>query len=287
MASGDGRRSRPRDRMPFMAHWATIRADPDRHGHGRSSPAGPSSATIVCWVEGERSARSATGSAGSIGDAGTRRARSRCCSRRCRTVRSSRTSRSTTSARGGSSSTAASWSVRHGRRRWRRGDHPAAGLSDRRAAAPPPVSFRLVTDQPTDPRADPTPPRRPRQTGPVQYKGDDLEAERGPGLGCFRFQVVVLVVFIVLTPLSVAWNWPHRGQHDPAVRGHRAAAGHRPDDHLPAPPRSADRRGRRRPLASGTKTVGELEDEVSPGDPRDPHGPDGPDGPPDDGPSSN
>ena len=24
---------------------------------------------------------------------------------------------------------------------------------------------------------------------PVQYKGEDLEAERGPGLGCFRFQV--------------------------------------------------------------------------------------------------
>jgi hypothetical protein len=65
-----------------------------------------------------------------------------------------------------------------------------------------------VTDQPTDPSADPTPPHRPRSTGPVQYKGEDLEAERGPGLGCFRFQLAVLVVFIVLTPLSVAWNWP-------------------------------------------------------------------------------
>ncbi len=108
---------------------------------------------------------------------------------------------------------------------------------------------------------DPTPPRRPRPTGPVQYKGDDLEAERGPGLGCFRFQVVVLVVLLVLTPLSVAWNWPAvvstillftvillllvTGQT--IIFLLRLVA--------------ADRRGRRRPLASDTKTVGELEDE--------------------------
>ena len=113
-----------------------------------------------------------------------------------------------------------------------------------------------------DPHADPTPPRRPRPTGPVQYKGEDLEAERGPGLGCFRFQVVILVVFIVLTPLSVAWAWPSwisalllfavillllvTGQT--IIFLLRLVA--------------ADRRGRRRPLASDTKTVGELEDEA-------------------------
>lgn len=108
---------------------------------------------------------------------------------------------------------------------------------------------------------DPTPPRRPRPTGPVQYKGGDLEAERGPGLGCFRFQVVVLVVLLVLTPLSVAWNWPPivstillftvillllvTGQT--IIFLLRLVA--------------ADRRGRRVPLASDTRTVGELEDE--------------------------
>ena len=43
-------------------------------------------------------------------------------------------------------------------------------------------------------------------TGPVQYKGDDLDAERGPGLGCFRFQLALLVFLVVLTPLSVAWH---------------------------------------------------------------------------------
>ena len=123
-----------------------------------------------------------------------------------------------------------------------------------------------MTDQPTDPRADPTPPRRPRPTGPVQYKGDELEPARGPGLGCFRFQLVVLAVFIVLTPLSVAWQWPSAvsagllfavillllftGQT--IIFLLRLVA--------------ADRRGRRRPLGSETKTVGELEDAQGPGE---------------------
>ncbi|HET8784831.1 MAG TPA: hypothetical protein VFM38_04295 [Candidatus Limnocylindrales bacterium] len=116
-----------------------------------------------------------------------------------------------------------------------------------------------------DPNADPTPPRPPRSSGPVQYKGEDLEAERGPGLGCFRFQLVLLAVFIVLTPLSAAWHWPEwasalllfatiilllvAGQT--IVFLLRLVA--------------ADRRSRRRPLASGSKTVGELEDESGDG----------------------
>jgi hypothetical protein len=98
-------------------------------------------------------------------------------------------------------------------------------------------------------------------SGPVQYKGEDLEAERGPGLGCFRFQLALLVFLVVLTPLSVAWHWPEwlsavllfavlilllfAGQT--VIFLMRLVA--------------ADRRGRRRPLASETKTVGELEDD--------------------------
>ncbi len=132
-----------------------------------------------------------------------------------------------------------------------------------------PVSFRLVTDEPqgpaaapaVDPSADPTPPRPPRSTGPIQYKGEVLEAERGPGLGCFRFQVIVLAVLIVLTPLSVVWNWA------PMVSAALLFAvillllvtGQTIIFLLRLV--AADRRGRRRPLASGTKTVGELEDE--------------------------
>ena len=96
----------------------------------------------------------------------------------------------------------------------------------------------------------------------VQYKGAPLDSAKGPGLGCFWIQVVVLAVAIVLTPLSAAWNWPlpisvvllatmlvlllFVGQT--AIFLMRLVA--------------ADRRaeGRRRPLASPTRTVGELED---------------------------
>jgi hypothetical protein len=112
------------------------------------------------------------------------------------------------------------------------------------AAAALAIPFPLVSLNPT----------------PVQYKGDDLDPERGPGLGCFRFQLIVLGIFIVLTPLTVLWQWPDAisaallfavvilllvtGQT--IIFLLRLVA--------------ADRRGRRRPLGSATRTVGELED---------------------------
>jgi hypothetical protein len=109
---------------------------------------------------------------------------------------------------------------------------------------------------------DPTPPRPtgPR-TGPVQYRGADLEPERGPGLGCFRIQLVVLVVFIVLTPMSVVWGWPSMASAILlfAVIVLLLVAGQTIIFLLRLV--AADRRGRRRPLASDTKTIGELEDE--------------------------
>jgi hypothetical protein len=95
---------------------------------------------------------------------------------------------------------------------------------------------------------------------PIRYKGEPLEPERGPGLGCFRFQLIVLAVSIILTPLTVAWGWPEwvsaglllvtillllvAGQT--IIFLLRLVA--------------ADRRSRRRPLRSGTRTVGEIED---------------------------
>jgi hypothetical protein len=117
-----------------------------------------------------------------------------------------------------------------------------------------------------DPNVDPTPPRPPRSTGPVQYKGADLEAERGPGLGCFRFQLVLLAVFIVLTPLSAAWNWPDwvSALLLFIVIGLLLVSGQTIIFLLRLV--AADRRARRRPLASGTKTVGELEDESAASD---------------------
>ncbi len=110
--------------------------------------------------------------------------------------------------------------------------------------------------------APPTAPAPPAKKG-VDYKGAPLDAAKGPGLGCFWIQVVVLVIAIVLTPLSAAWNWPvpvvifllaltlvlllFVGQT--VIFLLRLVA--------------ADRRstGRRRPMRSGTKTVGEIEDE--------------------------
>ncbi len=106
-------------------------------------------------------------------------------------------------------------------------------------------------------------PGTPKPVRPVEYKGEPLEAERGPGLGCFRIQLAVLVILLVLTPLTVAWGW------NPYVSAGllfvvillllltgqtmifllRLVAAGRSD-------------GRRRPLASPTPTVGELEDEA-------------------------
>jgi hypothetical protein len=126
-----------------------------------------------------------------------------------------------------------------------------------------------VTDTPPEQRS---PVERAPQPGarPVQYKGEPLEAGRGPGLGCFRFQLVLLVALIVLTPLSVWWRWPAwlstvllfatlilllvAGQT--IIFLLRLVA--------------ADRRaaGRRRPMNSQTKTVGELEDTRDPDAPQ-------------------
>jgi hypothetical protein len=97
--------------------------------------------------------------------------------------------------------------------------------------------------------------------GPVQYKGADLDAERGPGLGCFRFQLVVLVVFVVLTPLTVVWQWPSwiSAVLLFAIIGLLLVTGQTIIFLLRLV--AADRRSRRRPLSSATRTVGELDDE--------------------------
>jgi hypothetical protein len=119
-----------------------------------------------------------------------------------------------------------------------------------------------VTDE------DPTPPRtRPARVGPIQYKGSELEAERGPGLGCFWTQVFVLGFLVVLTPLSVAWHWPTEVSAILlfAVIGLLLVTGQTIIFLLRLV--AADRRGRRRPLGSATKTVGEIEDEKQEGGP--------------------
>jgi hypothetical protein len=50
-------------------------------------------------------------------------------------------------------------------------------------------------------------------TVPPIYKGESLDSERGPGLGCFWIQIGLLSFFLVLTPLTVTWGW------DPFISG--------------------------------------------------------------------
>ncbi|HUG46927.1 MAG TPA: hypothetical protein VMP67_00790 [Candidatus Limnocylindria bacterium] len=107
-------------------------------------------------------------------------------------------------------------------------------------------------------RPDSEPPESPRLP---DYKGEPLDAGRGPGLGCFWAQVAVLSLLLVLTPLSVVWGaepWISAallivvlvllllvGQT--AIFLLRLVA--------------ADRRSQRRPLApTARKTVGMLEE---------------------------
>jgi hypothetical protein len=102
-----------------------------------------------------------------------------------------------------------------------------------------------------------TRPRRP------DYRGEELDPERGPGLGCFWFQVIVLGFFIVLIPIGLELNWPFELLAFLlfVVIGLLLLTGQSVIFLLRLV--AADRRtqGRRRPLASPTKTVGELEDE--------------------------
>jgi hypothetical protein len=98
---------------------------------------------------------------------------------------------------------------------------------------------------------------------PIQYKGADLEPERGPGLGCFRFQLVVLAVLVILTPISVVAGWPELVSAGLLflVIGLLLVSGQTMIFLMRLI--AADRRTRRRPLNSASPTVGELEDAAS------------------------
>ena len=106
-----------------------------------------------------------------------------------------------------------------------------------------------------------TPPEQPTVRD-VQYKGAPLDSARGPGLGCFWFQVAILAILVLLTPLSVTWSWPEAVSAGLliAVLLLLLLTGQTIIFLLRLV--AADRRaaGRRRPLASSTPTVGELED---------------------------
>ncbi|HEX8941215.1 MAG TPA: hypothetical protein VF763_13730 [Candidatus Limnocylindrales bacterium] len=133
---------------------------------------------------------------------------------------------------------------------------PVAPEPDAPAAAAP--------GEPGDPSqpSERSQPPSPEPTLPT-YKGGELDPARGPGLGCFYVQLVALVVLLVLTPLSVQWDWPFlvsaglllviilllllSGQTVIFLLRLVAAE-----------------RGRRRPLAGRSRTVGDLEEGSSP-----------------------
>lgn len=93
------------------------------------------------------------------------------------------------------------------------------------------------------------------------YKGEPLDAERGPGLGCFWIQIALLTFFLVFTPLTVTWGW------DPTISGILLiitlilllVSGQTIIFLLRLV--AADRRSRRTPLSTSARpTVGQMED---------------------------
>jgi membrane protein implicated in regulation of membrane protease activity len=95
----------------------------------------------------------------------------------------------------------------------------------------------------------------------VLYKGEPLEADRGPGLGCFWIQVAMLVIAVALAPLSVSWGWPTPVSFAlfALVMVLLLFAGQTVIFLLRLV--AAERRGRRRPLGTTSPTVGQIEDE--------------------------
>jgi hypothetical protein len=103
-------------------------------------------------------------------------------------------------------------------------------------------------------------------SGQPLYKGEPLDSERGPGLGCFWIQVITLAVLLILTPLTVVWAW------DPVISAILLFvtlalvffAGQTVIFLLRLV--AADRRSRRHPLdPSARPTVGQLEEEAGTG----------------------
>ena len=138
-------------------------------------------------------------------------------------------------------------------------DETATPAAPEPPAAPPAPA--LTPPEPASPhRALSSADARPRRP---DYRGDELDPERGPGLGCFWFQAIVLGFFIVLIPIGVNLAWPYELLAILLfiVIGLLLLTGQTVIFLLRLV--AADRRaqGRRRPLASPTKTVGELEDE--------------------------
>ncbi|HEY8134554.1 MAG TPA: hypothetical protein VIF08_00820 [Candidatus Limnocylindrales bacterium] len=95
-----------------------------------------------------------------------------------------------------------------------------------------------------------------------EYKGAPLDAERGPGLGCFWIQIALLVALLILTPLSVLWAWPSEVSAALLILSLVLLFFTGQTMIFLLRLVAADRRSRRRPNSpSARRTVGQLEDE--------------------------
>jgi hypothetical protein len=103
-----------------------------------------------------------------------------------------------------------------------------------------------------------------------KYKGEPLDAGRGPGLGCFWTQVVLLAALLILTPLSVIWAWAPWISAALLFASLGVLLFVAQTSIFLMRLVAADRRTRRRPMSSvARKTVGDLEEEADPEKDRD------------------
>jgi hypothetical protein len=116
-------------------------------------------------------------------------------------------------------------------------------------------------------------PARPATDGGEMpdYRGAPLDAERGPGLGCFWLQVIVLAVLLVLTPITVVLAFPPWVSATMLIVSLVVLLFVGQTTIFLLRLVAADRRTRRRPRsAAARKTVGQLEEEAAErGDERD------------------
>jgi hypothetical protein len=79
-------------------------------------------------------------------------------------------------------------------------------------ADPPATAGTPGTAGTSSPEAAASPESLPGTPGPEpgspNYKGAPLDADRGPGLGCFWIQVGLLVFLLIATPVSVWLSMP-------------------------------------------------------------------------------
>jgi len=112
----------------------------------------------------------------------------------------------------------------------------------------------------TAPTPDPGAPADAPARRPL-YKGEPLAAERGPGLGCFWSQTVVLVGLLLFIPYGVDNHWPIWATGALLVAALILVLFVSLTVIFLLRLVSADRRARRRPLRSGARlTVGQIED---------------------------